>query len=282
MPTTRRKRPPPSRVGAGRENPVRWIVSRFFGENMIQTSAALAFTTLLSMVPLLTVVLSLAHLFPYADPLLLKLDALLKDTLLPPGAAATIVAGLVRFTDKARQLTWAGLAVLAVTAFMLLHTIERAFNHLWQVEPRPWLARLGLYALMMLVWPLLLGGIAVAVSFAVSSSLGWFGDLGLAEHWVLKGSSLFLLGLFFSFLYYAVPNAAVVRHRALLGGFFAALAFAGMQKVFEYYLVSSALLKSIYGAFAAFPVFLLWLHVSWGIVLLGGLLAATGSDRARR
>jgi len=74
MPTTRRKRPPPSRVGAGRENPVRWIVSRFFGENMIQTSAALAFTTLLSMVPLLTVVLSLAHLFPYADPLLLKLE----------------------------------------------------------------------------------------------------------------------------------------------------------------------------------------------------------------
>jgi membrane protein len=165
---------------------------------------------------------------------------------------------------------------------MLLHTIERAFNHLWQVQPRPWLARLGLYALMMLVWPLLLGGVALAVSFAVSSSLGWFGDLGLAEHWVLKGSSLLLLALFFSVLYLAVPNARVRRRAALLGGVFAALAFAAMQKVFEYYLVSSALLKSIYGAFAAFPVFLLWLHVSWAIVLLGGLLAARGSGQSRR
>lgn len=84
-----------------------------------------------------------------------------------------------------------------------------------------------------------------------------------------------MLWLFFSFLYFAVPNVSVPRRNALLGGAFAALAFAGMQKMFEIYLSSSAVLTSVYGAFSAVPVFLVWLHMSWAVVLVGGLIAAT-------
>jgi membrane protein len=127
----------------------------------------------------------------------------------------------------------------------------------------------------MAVWPFVLGAVAAAISFAVSTSLGFFDEPLWIRRVLLKAVSLLLLGMFFSFLYYAVPNASVSRRAALIGGLFSTLAFAAMQKVFELFLVGSAMLKSIYGAFAAFPVFLVWLHMSWAIVLLGGLIAAT-------
>ena len=258
------------------------IVRRFRSENMMQTSAALAFATLMSLVPLVAVVLSVAGAFPYLSLLVERLDLVIREALLPTGAAGAIAGNIGKFSHKAQQLTLAGIGLLAVTAFMLMHTIERAFNHLWQVKPRPWLARLRLYVFVMAVWPFVLGAIAGVVSFAVTASLGWFDEPLWFRRLALKIVATLLLGLFFSFLYYAVPNAPVSRRAAFIGGAFAALAFAAMQKVFEVFLVSSAMLKSIYGAFAAFPVFLVWLHLSWAVVLIGGLIAASVKSRAGR
>lgn len=270
----RRARPKPSRVGG--------IFRRFHSENMMQISAALAFTTLMALVPLVTVILSVADVVPFLSFLIQRLDLLVQESLLPAGAAVTIAGSIGRFSHKAQQLTVAGIALLSVTAFLLMNTIERAFNHLWQVKPRPFLARLKLYAFVMAVWPFILGAVAAAMSYAVTASLGLVDESVWFRKMVLKAVSLIVLGLFFSFLYYAVPNAKVTRRAALAGGLFATLAFSAMQKVFELYLVKSALLKSIYGAFAAFPVFLIWLHLCWAIVLFGGLLAATVSHPPRR
>ena len=267
----RRKRPPVGRTLG--------IFQRFRDENMMQASSALAFTTLMALVPLATVLLSVAAAVPYFDLLLGRLDLLILGGLLPQGAAGTIAGSIGKFSHKAQQLTWAGIAFLSFTAFMLMQTIERALNHLWRVEPRPLLARLRLYALAMAFWPFMLGAIAAAMSFAVTTSLGLFDEPLWFRHLLLKGVSIIMLGLFFSFIYYAVPNVEVPRRAALLGGIFATLAFSAMQKIFELYLVSSAMLKSIYGAFAAFPVFLIWLHLSWAVVLFGGLIAATLSRR---
>lgn len=248
----------------------------------MQTSSALAFTTLMALVPLVAVLLSLAAAVPYLDVLIARLDLLVRDVLLPTGAAGTIAGSISKFSHKAQQLTWAGVAFLGITAILLIHTIERAFNHLWQVQPRPWIARLRLYAFVMAVWPFILGAVAAAVSFAVSASLGLFDEPVWFRRLLLKTASMLLLGLFFSFLYYAVPNAEVSRRAALVGGVFATLAFSAMQKVFEVYLVSSAMLKSIYGAFAVFPVFLVWLNLSWAIVLFGGLIVAKLNRPSRR
>jgi membrane protein len=249
---------------------------------MMLTSAALAFTTLMALVPLVTLVLSVAGAVPYLDLLISRLDLLVRDSLLPTGAAGTIAGNIGRFSHKAQQLTVAGIAVLSVTAFLLMNTIERAFNHLWQVKPRPMLTRLRLYAFAMVVWPFILGAVAAAMSLAVSVSLGLFDEPAWFRQGLLKTVSMVLLALFFSFIYYAVPNARVQRRAAIVAGIFAALVFSAMQKVFELYLVSSAMLKSIYGAFAIFPVFLVWLHLSWAVVLFGGLIAASFNRPAAR
>ena len=90
------------------------------------------------------------------------------------------------------------------------------------------------------------------------------------------------LGLFFAFLYYAVPNVKVGKKSACLGGLFATLAFALLQRGFEWYLVNFAGFKSIYGTFAAVPIFLVWLQLSWALVLLGGLVAASYFRQTQR
>ncbi|AXS79392.1 YhjD/YihY/BrkB family envelope integrity protein [Dechloromonas sp. HYN0024] len=276
--------PNPSRTRRGHAPQPRTvgIFRRFLSENMMQTSAALAFTTLMALVPLVAVVLSVAGAVPYLDLLVARLDLLIREALLPPGAAGAIAGNIGKFSHKAQNLTLAGIAVLSVTAFLLMHTIERAFNHLWHVEPRPLLDRLRLYAFVMAVWPFVLGAVAGAMSFAVTTSLGWFDEPIWFRRFALKAVAVLILGLFFSFLYYAVPNAQVTRRAALAGGVFATLAFSLMQKFFESFLVSSAMLKSIYGAFAAFPVFLVWLHLSWAVVLFGGLIAASIKRPAKR
>ena len=258
------------------------IFRRFRTENMMQTSSALALTTLMALVPLVTLILSVADAIPYLNLLLTRLEVLIQGSLLPSGAASTISGSISRFSHRAQQLTVAGIAFLSITAFILMHTIERAFNHVWQVKPRPFLARLKLYMLAIVVWPFVLAAVAAAISFAVTTSLGFIEDVEWARRASLKAISVTVLGMFFSFLYHAVPNAPVSWRSALLGGLFASLAFAIMQKLFEWYLASSAILKSVYGAFAAFPVFLAWLHLSWAVVLFGGLIAATTSRPVRQ
>jgi membrane protein len=271
-----------SRRGRLKQQNSAGIFRRFRSEHMMQTSSALAFTTLMALVPLVAVVLSVAGAIPYLDLLVTRLDLLIREALLPHGAAGAIAGNIGKFSHKAQQLTLAGIGALSVTALLLMNTIEQAFNHLWQVEPRPLLARLRLYAFVMAVWPFVLGAVAGAMSFAVTTSLGWFDEPVWFRRYALKAVAVVLLGLFFSFLYYAVPNAQVSRRAALTGGIFATLAFSVMQKFFEVFLVSSAMLKSIYGAFAAFPVFLVWLHLSWAVVLFGGLIAASFNRPARR
>jgi membrane protein len=127
-----------------------------------------------------------------------------------------------------------------------------------------------------------MGAVAVAISFAVSTSLGLFDEPAWFRQWALKAVSMILMALFFSFIYHVVPNAAVTRKAAFVGGVFATLAFSAMQRLFEIYLSSSLVLSSVYGAFSAIPVFLLWLHLSWAVVLFGGLIVATLSGPVRR
>lgn len=274
----------PSRSRYRREprTPPRWldVLRRFHAENMMQTSAALAFATLLAIVPLVTVVVSVGEFVPYLGGLLARLDDWGRSTLLPSGAAGVIASNIGKFSHKAQGLTWAGLGMLTLTAFLLLNTIERAFNHVWLVAPRPLWARVRLYVFVMAVWPFILAAMAAAVTFAVSGAMEWLNESVEVHRLAIKTVSLMLLGTFFAFLYYAVPNAPVSRRAALIGGLFATAGFALLQRLFELYLIKSAVLKGVYGAFSVFPVFLVWLHLCWAVVLFGGLIAARAFRQA--
>lgn len=258
------------------------ILRRFVAEGFDQTSASLAFTTLLSLVPLAALLLAIASAFPAYATYVDHIDRMLVTHLLPSGSAGLIAGKILQFSRRAAEVSWAGVAVLVFTAFLLLNTIEHAFNHVWRVRaPRPWWQRLALYVVVIAVWPLLIGGLLAGISYAVTASLGLIGSLPWLKAVMLKLFSLVVLMAFFALLYRAVPNAAVSWRDAGSAGAFAALGFVLLQKAFELYLSYFPSYKAIYGAFAVVPLFLLWVYLSWAVVLLGALVAATLPEMAK-
>ena len=186
---------------------------------------------------------------------------------------------LTQFAGKAGRLTAIGLLFLVVTAVMLLATIEGALNDIWRVpNTRKLLHRFLSY------WALLtLGPILVAVSLTLTSKILMLPFISHAEATLLRETLDVVFPLAFEFgavvlLYTVVPNVPVLWRHALAGGLFAAvllelakLLFAAAMKYFTTYQI-------MYGAIAALPIFLVWIYISWVIVLLGAIVTATLDD----
>ena len=252
------------------------ISRRFVEENFDQISASLAFTTLLSLVPLVALLLGLLAAAPFFAGLVEQLDQYVVRNLLPSGSAGMIAKYVLTFSQKAAKVTWIGSLLLVATAILLLLTIERAFNHVWSVvEPRPWWRRLRLYAVVLALWPLVVGGIVAAISYAVTTSLGFVDEPPWLRRFFFNAMGLAVPAFFIGGLYYAVPYTRVSPRDAAWAGLFAALGFMLMQKAFAFYLSHFPSYTIIYGAFATVPIFLLWLYLSWAVVLVGALVAAT-------
>lgn len=249
---------------------------RFVEENFDQLSASLAFTTLLSLVPLVAVVLGIMSVLPIFFEMAEQLDHFVVRSLLPERSAGLIIEYVLQFSQKATNVTLAGLAALVVTVLFLLLSIERAFNHVWRVKgDRPWWKKLRLYAAVLALWPFVVTCVVLATYYAVTASLGLIDDPVWLHSFMLRLAGLSIAAIFFAGLYLAVPNARVVPSDALTAGLFAALGFLLMQKGFEFYLSHFPSFTLVYGAFATVPIFLLWLYLSWAVVLLGALVAAT-------
>lgn len=255
---------------------LRRLWQRFRDEHFGQLAASLSFTTLLSLVPLVTVVVTLSSSLPLVSHFLANLDAFFIDNLLPTKSGAVIAQYTLAFSAKASRLTYAGSGILVVTAYLLLFSIERAFNHLWQVpRPRPWWQRVWRYAVVLVLGPVVAGALLVTTTQALSLSLGFFDESAAIRRLLGKSLAIALLCALFAFIYYAVPNARVRPRHALLGGALAAVGILGLQRLFELYLLLFPTYAKIYGAFAAVPIFLVWLYASWVVVLLGALIVAT-------
>ncbi|MDR0575985.1 MAG: YihY family inner membrane protein [Candidatus Accumulibacter sp.] len=251
------------------------ILRRFAEEDFGRTSASLAYTTLLSLVPLVAVVLGAISAMPSFLPMVDQLQHLVQN-MLPERSAVMIVGYVLDFSRKALNVTVVGLLALVATALTLLHTVEQAFDKVWKAAgKRPWWRRIGLYAALILLWPLAVAYVVAAVSFAVSLSSG----LMIGPPWLngllSKATGILVAAVFLAGLYFAVPNARVRLRDALLGGVFAALGFFLMQKGFELYLSYFPSFTLVYGTFATVPIFLLWLYLSWATILLGALVTVT-------
>jgi membrane protein len=251
------------------------LALRFNATRCPQVAGSLTFTTLLALVPLVTVTIALFSNFPAFADLGTSLKIFLLENLLPERAGRIITTYALQFSEKAAGLTLIGTALLVVTALMLLSTIDRVFNQIWGVrEPRPLLFRIAVYWFALTLGPLVLGGSVFASGYLVSASLE------LVDHapWLSEMSARLLpplmLGGLFSYLYFAVPNHPVRPLHALAGGIVAALAFLLMQRAFGMFIARFPTYTLVYGTFAALPIFLVWLYMSWVIVLLGALIAA--------
>ncbi len=259
------------------------VVRRFRAERYAQTAAALSFATLLGLVPMLVVGAAFLEALPFGIKLTAALEQFLRATLLPEKAGDVIAKYLGQFAHRAGRMTWIGLAVLAFTALLQMLTIERAFAAIWKVkQQRPWLKRLGLHLLTLVLGPLVFGGALASTTFLATASLGFVDE----PRWVRLAFSetvpLVFLALLFGLLYWTLPNRPVSRWHAGVAGGMTALAFVGMQRLFALFVVKFPTYALIYGAFAAVPIFLLWLYLSWSVILVGALITAELPAAARK
>jgi membrane protein len=254
---------------------LRTLRERFRDDRLGLTASSLTFTTLISLVPLLTVMLAIFTAFPMFSSFQVGLEKYFLQTLVPPNIAKPVLGALTMFATKASRLGTVGLIALGVTAMALLLTIDRTLNAIWRVrKPRPIGQRVLIYWAAVTLGPLLMGASLTLTSYAISASSGLVQQLPGGVAFILNVAEFFALAVAVSALYYYVPHAPVMWRHALAGGAFVAVGFEIAKRTLGWYLKEVPTYSNIYGAFATVPIFLLWLYLGWVIVLLGAVVAA--------
>ena len=248
------------------------------GEDRIpQVAGSLTFTTLLSLVPLATVAFALFTAFPIFASFQMSLQMFLADHLMPEQINNQIFMYLNEFASKAKGLTTMGMIVLFVTSVTTMMTVESAFNLIWRVrKPRPFAQRVLVYWAILTLGPILIGVSLSISSFLFTRSLQLVDEQGLSAmfEWALAAATLPLTALAFTMLYVFLPNCRVEWRDAVVGGIAAALAFELAKRGFGYYVRRIPTYTAVYGAFAAAPMFLLWVYLSWFITLVGAMITS--------
>ena len=251
------------------------VAHRFKADRCMQVAGGLTFTTLLSLVPFLTVALSVSSALPVFDQWMEALQHFVVRNFLPDTGRRIIRTQLTLFTQNAGQLTALGLAFLCVTSASLMLGIDETFHRLFRAgQRRPLLRRLSLYAALLAFAPLLVGASISMTSWLVGESLGLLGEQGWVATALLRVVPYVFTCIAFTLLYLLLPNCRVEFRHALAGGLFAGLAFELAKLGFALYVRNFATYTMIYGTFAAVPIFLLWIYLSWLVVLLGATIAA--------
>ena len=255
---------------------VRLIAARFSQDRCAQIAASLTFTTLLSLVPLVTIALAMFSAFPMFSEVAETLKQFLGENMAPEAGTRLVSGYVAQFAGSASRLTAMGLVLLGVTAMMMMLTIDHALNTIWHVSrPRPLMQRVLIYWLVLTLGPLLVGGSLMITSWLVGISVGYAEQVTGLKLVALKITPFLLTVPAFTFLYWVVPNRYVPIRHAFIGGMVTSLAFEAMNSFFALYIAHVPTYKLVYGAFASIPIFLLWIYLSWITVLLGALVASS-------
>ncbi len=252
----------------------RIVGRRLYEDRCLQIASSLTFTTLLSLVPLIAVTVTLISAFPVFRELGDVMQRFVLENLLPASAGA-LAEKTHQFAANAARLTTLGIAFLVVTSIMLMMTIERAFNGIWRVShQRSVLQRVLIYWTLLTVGPVLIGASLSLTSWLVSLSLGLVRDIPGAGVALLKTVPIVLTSGALALLYLTMPNRRVRIRDAVFGGLLAGLLFEAMKRGFAVYIAEFPTYQLVFGTFASVPIFLLWIYLSWLVVLFGAVVVA--------
>ena len=249
-----------------------FVMQRIRDTQLNQVASSLTLTTVLSLVPLIAVLLVSFAVFPSFADRRAEIEALLFSSLLPESYSMQILGYIRAFAEHAKGLTTFGLAGLLLTSLLLINTVDTTLNRIFHVrQMRPVMQRVLIY------WALLtLGPIVMGVSLALTNLLT---QIDVAVQGSLPGWGVVIVQLIFQSFFYAalyvyVPNCKVRWAHAMIGGLLVTLVGVVIKWGFSYYL-STGPLTTIYGTFVVIPVVLLWIYISWLLVLAGAAIAAS-------
>jgi len=255
-----------------------WV--RFQEDRCLRVAASLSYTSLLALVPFIAITFAMLAAFPVFEGMREQVQSFVFENFVPEAGQ---VAGeyLDTFLANAGKMTAVGIIGLAVTAIMLLGTIEGAFNIIFRVRrPRRIVPRLLVFWAIVTLGPLLLGA-SLSLSTYFYAASEWVGtDMfqGFGG-WLTKTLPTVMVMAGLTVFYLVIPNRPVRFIHALAGGVIGGLLFSFLRGGFGAFMSVSTTYQTLYGAMAIVPVFLIWMYLTWSVVLLGGVIAAVLGER---
>jgi membrane protein len=253
----------------------RHLVQHFREDRSFESAAALSYTSLLALVPLLTVMLGVISAFPVFDRWADELEAYIFTNFVP-AAGDVVREHLHDFVERSAGLTGAGTIFLIATAILLMSTIERSLNRIWRVKaPRRPVNRLVIYWAVLTLGPLLMGASLVVTSYlAASPGLAPEAVRGVVQEILFQLMPFTVALVAFALIFIVVPNRRVLWRHAMAGALLSAILFELAKGAFVWYVTNFPTYERLYGALATIPLFLVWIYLSWVVVLLGASVAA--------
>ena len=254
---------------------LRFAARRLDEERLPQVAGSLTFTTVLGLVPLLTIALAIFTAFPLFNTFRASLETYFSDHLMPRMIANTVLDYLNQFAAKSMRLSAVGAVALFVTAVTMMSMVDRVFNRIWRITtPRPLVQRILIYWALVTLGPLLIGVSLTTTSYLFTATNGAVMQVRFVGNMFYSAISLLLTIGAFTLLYVTVPNRAISWKDAAAGGALAGLAFEIAKRVFALYVTKFPTYTMVYGSIAAIPIFLVWIYMFWMITLIGALFAA--------
>ena len=278
-------------IGRGDVSPLHWLfveiakkvllAVRFFTAKRVLTKAsALTYSTLLAIVPILAVVFAIARGFGYNK----YIEIWFREAFSSQPQAAEVIIGFVNsylVHTKSGIFLGIGLLFMLYTVLMLVSNIEEAFNEIWQVKKsRSMFRTFTDYLAMVFVFPILIvltSGISIFLA-TVAGQMPDFLMLGTAVRWLIDLIPYVLMSTMFIALYIFMPNTRVRFVSVIVPGILAGIAMQGLQFVYIHSQIFLSSYNAIYGSFAALPLFMLWMQISWTICLFGAELCYTNQN----
>lgn len=254
---------------------LRFVLRRWTEDRCHQIAGSLTFTTLLALAPMLAVAVALLSRAPFFEDVMVQIKIFLLLNLVPEIAHRIITVYMEEFSRNAGRLTTLGVAFLFATAMALMLTVDRSINAIWRIRSsRPMWISLVAYVVLLSTGPILIG-VSVSITTYLLSLSAATNVPAQAHSVMLQAIPAAVSAVAFFLLYRLVPHRRVPWKHALAGGAVAAILFEGAKEVFAFYVAHAPAYSIVYGAFAALPFFLLWIYLSWLVVLFGAELAAS-------
>lgn len=255
------------------------VIRRLDGVGWTRAAGSLAFTSLLGLVPMLTVAFAFVAKFPLFQEFLQTLENFLLRYTLPETASALVRTYIVGMASEASSMKGIGLVFVMITAVLMVDLVEAEINTIWRIEKkRPLLRRALMYLIGITAGPVLVGAGIVIIRWIIAASIEAVAIDRAAIPTLVRVVAFTISVVVFTLLYVVTPARKVRLVPALIGGLLAAIAFEITRVGFAYYVAHSPSYEILYGALAAVPIFMLWVYLFWLIVLAGAAVTAAISE----
>ncbi|MBW3697658.1 virulence factor BrkB family protein [Vibrio sp. T187] len=257
----------------------KYLLTRMKHDRVNVNAGYLAYITLLSIVPMLTVLLSILSSFSvFADVGIVLQNFIINNFV--PAAGDAVHGALLEFVSNTGKMTAVGSVFLFVAALMLISNIDKNLNYIWRVtQKRRAVFSFSMYWMVLTLGPILVGASIAATSYVTSLKLLESETISGAFNLLLRWLPFILSFSAFVGLYLLVPNKKVYVSHAVLGAFVAAILFELSKKGFAAYITQFPSYQLIYGALAAIPILFVWVYLCWLIVLIGAEVTAALGER---